>query len=202
MSSKVGSGHFAILASVRSRFGRSNRIRPAISGNLRDDFHEISVGIAHKRIPIVVAGTVRRLNRRHTSRHELAVGLVEVIGPHDEDHGRTARRRFDAVHPSGRLDRPEADLELATQLKFDMFRHALGWSAEGLLEAEKITVEVQSGLNVVGVKIDQTGYEHISSVRATSDSLGPDVECDVELCDHRLLPRAALDQVQPCPAGL
>jgi hypothetical protein len=57
---------------------------------LGDDLHKISVGVAQQGIPIVIAGVVRRLNHRHPRGHEVSVGGIDVVRPHNQDHGRAA----------------------------------------------------------------------------------------------------------------
>jgi hypothetical protein len=45
------------------------------------------------------------------------IGVIDVVGPHHQDHGRAARRSLNTVHPLGCLDRAQADGE-SVQPKF------------------------------------------------------------------------------------
>src|SRR5215469_14509972 len=65
------------------------------SCNLRHDFDQVAVWIAQQGIPVVITGVVRRLKHRYPGGRELIAGSVDVDGPHDQDHGRAARRGLD-----------------------------------------------------------------------------------------------------------
>jgi len=102
---------------------------------------------------------VRLLKHRYPCGRQVRTGLIDIVGPHDQDHGRAAGCGLDAVHPLGRLDRTEADHELV-EAQFDMLGDALGRGPERLGEPEKIAVEVQSGFDVARVEIHKTSDKH------------------------------------------
>src|SRR6266849_9094931 len=94
----------------------------------------------------------------------MSVGRIDVVGPHNHDHGRAAGCGLDAVHSPGCLYRTKADRE-PIRPKFDVLGDALGRSAERLRETEKIAVEAQSGLDVAGVEIDQGAFsKHVEQM--------------------------------------
>jgi hypothetical protein len=114
--------------------------------------------------------------------HQFPIGVIDVVGI----RRRRARAGGDTAQPPnpgagdgpgcpvqpqhraplGRLDGAEADRE-SVQPKFDVLGDALGWSAEGLSEAEKIAVEVQSSFDLAGVEIDRAGQRANCWLRTT-----------------------------------
>jgi hypothetical protein len=114
----------------------------------------------------VAAPVVRNLLGNDADINERAIGLVDVVRPHDKSHSRTSRRWLDAVHLSRGLVTAECQCEVI-QLQLNVRRHAVEGSAERLDKSQEVAVERETLPDVLGVQIDHRRHEH--SLTISSD---------------------------------
>lgn len=96
-----------------------------LSCDFGGDLNQVSIRVTQQGGPVVVTDRMRRLHHRHPHGCPFRVCLVDVAGPHDQDHGRTARGGLDTVDAPGRFDCAQRDRE-PVQAKLDVLGNALG----------------------------------------------------------------------------
>jgi len=70
---------------------------------LCDDFDEVAVGVAQQCAAVTATRVMRGLNYGSSRGCQQFEGLVDVVGPHNQDHCRAAGRGVNSVHPLRRL---------------------------------------------------------------------------------------------------
>ena len=102
----------------------------------------------------MLSDVVRRLDDRGASGSELLVGLVDILGPYDQGHGRAAGRRVDSMHSLGcfHCAKPEPE---PMESKLDMLGGPFSRGPEGLLESKKVAIETKAGFDISSVEMDE-----------------------------------------------
>jgi len=124
-----------------------------------DELKQIAIWVSNKRIPIVVAGVVWRLDARCSSSDQAFKCPVDVVRPQHQGHRGAPWCGDNPVNPFSRLNGAECN-RVSAQLKVDVFGLAFRRGSKCFNESKQLSVEDQSCIDIRNIEIQKRCFEH------------------------------------------